>query len=215
MHGDDHSSGRLKGGVSTPEPLAALLAGGPGSSPALVCPDDGETLTYDALRERVGVLASQLAGLGVGRGDRVALVVPNGPEIVQLTLAIADAGAAAAPLNPAYTRDEFAYYLEDLAPRVVLVGEGGPAAVREAAGGVEIAEVLAAPGRAVELRPARGRRVRRRSRPAARRRSRSFSTRAGRRAARSRCRCCSGTWPRRLARSAGTTGSDRTTSPAS
>lgn len=156
MRDERDLTGQPASDVSTAEPLAALLAGGPGSSPALVCPDDGETLTYDGLRERVEALAGRLAGLGVGRGDRVALVVPNGPEIVQLALAIAAVGAAAAPLNPAYTRDEFAYYLEDLAPRVVLVTEDGPAAVREAAGAVEIVEVVAAPGRAVALRSARG-----------------------------------------------------------
>ena len=54
----------------------------------------------------------------------VCLGLPNGPEIVELLLAIAVIGAAAAPLNPAYTHDEFRFYLEDLRPRVLLLPSG-------------------------------------------------------------------------------------------
>ena len=52
-------------------------------------------------------------GSGIGRGDRVAIVLPNGPEMATAFLAVA-AGATTAPLNPAYRADEFEFYLTDL-----------------------------------------------------------------------------------------------------
>ncbi len=88
------------------------------------------------------MLAGQLAALGVGRGDRVALVAPNGPEIVQLILAITALGAAAAPLNPAYTADEYAFYLGDLAPRLLLAPVGEFAAAR--GNGIDVIDIVVA-----------------------------------------------------------------------
>ena len=101
------------------EALAALLASGPAGAPALVSPEDGAVLTYGQLAERVEALAGRLAAAGVGRGDRVALALGNGPDIVQLLLAVTALGAAAAPLNPAYTFDEFSFYLDDTAAKVL------------------------------------------------------------------------------------------------
>jgi acyl-CoA synthetase (AMP-forming)/AMP-acid ligase II len=135
--------------VTEREPLSAVLSGGHAEAPALVCPDDGTSLTFAELASRVDDLAGRLAGLGVGQGDRVALALPNGPEIVQLLLAIGALGAAAAPLNPAYTADEFAFYLEDVAPRLVLLPEDELAAAREAAGDIPIVEV----GQGSDARP--------------------------------------------------------------
>ena len=57
-----------------------------------------------------------LNGLGIGRGDRVAIVLPNGPEMAGAFIAVAG-GAATAPLNPAYREEEFDFYLGDLRPR--------------------------------------------------------------------------------------------------
>jgi acyl-CoA synthetase (AMP-forming)/AMP-acid ligase II len=123
--------------------LAALLDAGDPGAPALVTADDGARATYSELGGRVEQLARRLAGAGVSRGDRVALALPNGPEIVELLLAIAAMGAAAAPLNPAYTRDEFAFYLGDIAPRLLLLPEGRLPAAREAA--AETKTAMAAP----------------------------------------------------------------------
>ena len=69
-----------------------------------------------------------LAGVGIGRSDRVAIVLPNGPEMATAFLAIA-ATCCSAPLNPGYKATEFAFYLDDLKPRaiVLLEGEAGPA----------------------------------------------------------------------------------------
>src|SRR5258708_7927918 len=96
--------------------------------PALVVPEDGQVLTYGQVADRVASLAGSLAAAGVGRGDRVALTLPNGPDMVLLLLAITALGAAAAPLNPAYTRSEYVFYLTDIAPRVFVLPASRPAA---------------------------------------------------------------------------------------
>ena len=89
---------------------------------------DREDLTYAGLRAHINNTVLRLNGLGIGRGDRVAIVLPNGPEMATAFVAIAG-GATTAPLNPAYTQDEFAFYLDDLNAKAVVVEKdsGSPA----------------------------------------------------------------------------------------
>ena len=77
------------------EPLAALWRDADPARTALVCPDDGTRLTYGQLGENVLALAGALSALGVARGDRVCLALPNGPELVELVLAAAAIGRLA------------------------------------------------------------------------------------------------------------------------
>ena len=119
------------------EPLSALLARGEPGHPALVVPDDGQVLTYARMAAAIEALAQRLAGAGVRRGDRVALTLPNGPDFVLLPLAITALGAAAAPLNPAYTQAEFDFFLTDIAPRLFLIPASRPAAAADAAAGTQ------------------------------------------------------------------------------
>jgi acyl-CoA synthetase (AMP-forming)/AMP-acid ligase II len=136
------------------EMLSRLLEAGSGPAPAFVTPEDGVTLTYARLADSVEALARALAGAGVRRGDRVALTLPNGPEFVQVILAASLLGAAAAPLNPAYTETEFAFYLEDIAPRLLLVpAAGAPRAAVSAArsAAIPLIELAAGDGGQLEL----------------------------------------------------------------
>jgi oxalate---CoA ligase len=119
------------------EPLSALLGPGEASRPAFVVPDGGQVLTYAQVAAGIEALAQRLAGAGVRRGDRVALTLPNGPHFVLLLLAIAALGAAAAPLNPAYTQTEFDFFLTDIAPRLFLIPASRPAAAADAAAGAQ------------------------------------------------------------------------------
>ena len=64
-------------------------------------------------------VVAHLSELGIGRDDRVAVVLDNGPELATAFLAVASA-AACAPLNPAYTASEFEFYLSDLAARALI-----------------------------------------------------------------------------------------------
>ena len=121
-----------KNPLPAPATLVQLLEAGAPSHPAIRVPN-GPTITYDSLRSQVRFLASQLNGLGVGHGDRVAIDLPNGLESIISFLAVTAAGATAASLNPAYTAEEFRFYLEDIDPRALITPSEGGEEAREAA----------------------------------------------------------------------------------
>jgi acyl-CoA synthetase (AMP-forming)/AMP-acid ligase II len=98
--------------------------------PALRAPGSGAVVAYKDLHLAVTRVAHELAGAGVVPGDAVAMSFVNGPEMVICFLAIVAAGAAAAPLNPAYTADEFHSYLVDLKPRAMILHGGAGEAAR-------------------------------------------------------------------------------------
>ena len=85
-------------------------------------------LSGPALGELAQGVRGTLNAAGIGRGDRVAIVLPNGPEMATAFLTIA-ATCCAAPLNPAYKADEFEFYLQDLQPAAIVLAatESGPA----------------------------------------------------------------------------------------
>ena len=91
-------------------PSAANVIGAPGRKEATA----GDIL---ALVDRVAI---DLNSFGIGRGDRLAIVLDNGPEMVSAFLSCS-AVCTAAPLNPAYLENEFAFYLEDLKAKALLV----------------------------------------------------------------------------------------------
>jgi acyl-CoA synthetase (AMP-forming)/AMP-acid ligase II len=135
-----------KTGQPADEPLIALLDQAAPGAIAFVAPEDGSTQDYAQVRDCIETLAARLAAAGVRRGDRIGLTLPNGPEFVLLIFAAAQLGAAAAPLNPAYTETEFAFYLEDIAPRLLLVSGSGPQAAVRAAGRLAIPVIQLAIG---------------------------------------------------------------------
>ncbi len=77
-------------------------------------------LSYGQWDARTNQLARALAGLGVRRGDRVALVTANGEPMASAHLACQKLGAASVPLNTRYAPDELAYCLNDSAPKALL-----------------------------------------------------------------------------------------------
>ncbi len=102
--------------------LADVLARGPAEAPALLAPDR-EMLDHDGLRAQVARVGRDLAAAGIGPADRIAIVLPNGPEMTALFLGVA-AHAVAAPLNPVYRETEFDFYLDDLRASLLIVVEG-------------------------------------------------------------------------------------------
>jgi len=108
-----------------------LVQASPADAPVIGAPGR-KSLTYGGLAAQIETTVRDLNGFGVGRNDRVALVLPNGPEMAAAFLA-ASAGASAAPLNPAYKKDEFAFYLKDLGAKVVIVEAGSTSPALEAA----------------------------------------------------------------------------------
>jgi len=130
--------------MSAPETLLTSLAAGAAAAPAIGAPGR-DWLGFAGLRELIGRTGAALAEAGIARRDRVAIVLPNGPEMATAFLAVASA-AASAPLNPAYTREEFDFYLGDLGARALLVqaGVATPARAAAAARGVPIIELTPA-----------------------------------------------------------------------
>jgi acyl-CoA synthetase (AMP-forming)/AMP-acid ligase II len=102
--------------------LDEIIHFGADDLPALVDPG-AAPLSYRNLRAHVAEIACALAQAGIGRTDRVAIVLPNGPEAATAFLAVATA-ATAAPLNPGYTAAEFNFYLSDLKARALMVETG-------------------------------------------------------------------------------------------
>jgi amino acid adenylation domain-containing protein len=93
-----------------PDALAILA---PGRTP----------LTYGRLRLHIDDVVQALHAIGIGHDDRVALVLPNGPEMAVAFLAVA-ASATCAPLNPAYSANEFDFYLTALHAKALIVQAG-------------------------------------------------------------------------------------------
>ena len=98
--------------------LDLLEAGAPGA-PALSAPG-GAPLMFRALRQLARDTLSALNAMGIGRNDRVAIVLDNGPEMAAAFVSVA-AGATAAPLNPGYRADEFEFYLTDLKAKLLII----------------------------------------------------------------------------------------------
>ncbi|MGQ9547862.1 MAG: acyl--CoA ligase [Roseiflexus sp.] len=111
--------------------LLDILTIGEPDAPALLAPDL-QPLTFGQLRAHVVELAKRLAAYGVGRSERVAIALGNGPAIALSFLAAATC-ATAAPLNPKYRQDEFAFYFEDTRATTLIVPPDGMAAARAAA----------------------------------------------------------------------------------
>lgn len=112
----------------------------PGAA-AIVAP--GRTpLTYDHLLRCTDEVVDTLNAMGIGRNDRVALVLPNGPEMAVAFLAVA-AGATSAPLNPAYRAEEFDFYLSDLGATALIVQTGidSPARAVASVRGIPVIEL--------------------------------------------------------------------------
>ncbi len=116
MTSDEHPLG-------LPRPLAA----GADDAPAILAPDR-PPLSHGGLRRLIDTTAAALHVRGIGRGDRVAILLPNGPEMATSFVAVA-AAASTAPLNPAYRAEELDFYLTDIGAKAILVaaGESGPA----------------------------------------------------------------------------------------
>ncbi|MEL6607694.1 MAG: acyl--CoA ligase [Pseudomonadota bacterium] len=107
--------------------IQQMIAGHPGDAPAIGA-SGRDWMTYDMLRALSGAVQAQLRAAGISAQDRVAIVLPNGASMATAFVTIAQA-ATTAPLNPAYRKEEYAFYLEDLGAKALVIEEGydGPA----------------------------------------------------------------------------------------
>lgn len=90
------------------------------------------SLTYLQLHDQISRIAHCLQAFGIGRNDRVAVVLPNGADMAVTFLAVT-AIAICAPLNPGYRAPEFEFYLADLSAKAVIVAIDLDSPVRQVA----------------------------------------------------------------------------------
>ena len=121
--------------------LTELIAAHNGDRLAVGAPDR-EWMTYDGLRDLGKTVSSQLRTFGIGAKDRVAIVLQNGPDMATAFITIAQS-ATTAPLNPNYREEEFAFYLDDLKAKALVVEDGyeGPALAAGQSLGLQILRV--------------------------------------------------------------------------
>lgn len=126
--------------------LQQLLAGGADAATAISAPGRAP-LRYRELRALVASTLASLNALGVGRNDRVGIVLNNGPEMATCYMACAS-GTTSAPLNPAYRADEFEFYLSDLNAKVLIVEQGSASPAIEVAQklGVRVVDLVVPAG---------------------------------------------------------------------
>ncbi|MGI9046870.1 MAG: AMP-binding protein [Burkholderiales bacterium] len=109
-----------RGLMKEPASIEQLLAVRKASTAVALAAPGRKPLSYRGLFEQVDHVRKTLNDFGLGRVDRVALVLPNGPEMASAFLGIS-AAAACAPLNPGYRAEEFEFYLNDLDARALIV----------------------------------------------------------------------------------------------
>ena len=122
--------------------MTELLGRGANDANAIGAPGR-QWLTHGGLRLLAARTVASLNAMGIGRNDRVAMVLPNGPEMAALFVTVA-CGATTAPLNPAYKADEFDFYLSDLNAKALIVMRDmdTPARAIAAAKGIPIVELV-------------------------------------------------------------------------
>ncbi|MCC9144368.1 MULTISPECIES: long-chain fatty acid--CoA ligase [unclassified Arthrobacter] len=105
---------------------------------------DDTVVSYAALDAMSAKVAGLLASKGVVPGDRVALVMPNIPQMAFVYFGALRHGAVVVPMNPLLKAREVAYHLQDSGARIVFAWEGVAAEVSagaEEAGGVDVVSV--------------------------------------------------------------------------
>ena len=95
-------------------------AGVRGDKVAIVDLDTGSETTYAELDQRASRLAAWMQSQGMVKGDRVAILAPNCPEIFETAFACAKIGVICLPLNWRLTVPELEYILQDSSPKLLI-----------------------------------------------------------------------------------------------
>lgn len=91
-----------------------------GDKVAIVDLDTQQEVTYGNLDDRASRLAEWLQSNGISKGDRVAVLTPNCPEVFEVVFACSKVGAICIPLNWRLTVPELEYILGDSSPKVLI-----------------------------------------------------------------------------------------------
>ena len=91
-----------------------------GTRTAMVVCDTGEKITYSQFNSRVNSIANALVAMGIKKGDRVAIYLPNTPQFLISVLAIMKTGAVYVPFNIMNKRQEIEYVANNCGARVLI-----------------------------------------------------------------------------------------------
>lgn len=124
---------------TVPDNLAGIVVGHPGDKVAII--SRGRPTTYGELVGQVRRFRGSLQGIGITRGDRVAIMAANGRHFVVAYLAVVGMGAVAVPLNPTATPTELEREINEVGAKAVVVGpSAAPSWARISATGVPTVE---------------------------------------------------------------------------
>ncbi|MDT7762936.1 MAG: long-chain acyl-CoA synthetase, partial [Mycobacterium sp.] len=102
-----------------------------------LCHNADQTFSYAHVDEISGRIAASLRNLGVHRGDKVAVQLPNLPEFLFAYFGILKAGAVMVPLNPLLRAPEISYHLQDSDSRLLITFETSAAQAVQGAAAIE------------------------------------------------------------------------------
>jgi amino acid adenylation domain-containing protein len=122
------------------ETLAGLFAGRAARNPGRVALRGDDPVTYAELDEASGRVSCGLLARGVQPEDRVAVLVPRGPELLPALLGVLKAGAAYVLVDPGQPAERIRYLLENSRAAMVLTGDGVPG---QGVSSVPVSELLA------------------------------------------------------------------------
>ena len=108
-----------QGGINL-STLSNLIANHPPGKNAILIPN-GPTTTYGQFADQIERISETLSAAGVEKGRTVSIVLENSLDFMITFLAVTGTGAIAAPLNPAYTNEEFKFYMEDTESQLVII----------------------------------------------------------------------------------------------
>ncbi|AGL02042.1 class I adenylate-forming enzyme family protein [Desulfoscipio gibsoniae] len=87
---------------------------------AIICGDDGREYTWSQFDKIINQLGNALINIGVGKGDRVAIYLPNSPEFLFTYFAVTKIGAIASPFNILFKTNEISYILNNSRAKVLV-----------------------------------------------------------------------------------------------
>jgi long-chain acyl-CoA synthetase len=107
--------------VYTPEPIHQYLVNAAENFPEKIAIHFlGKEVSYKKLYGEALILAGYLQGMGISKGDRVAIMLPNTPQAVISYFAILMAGGIVVETNPLYTERELEYQMMDSGAKVII-----------------------------------------------------------------------------------------------
>jgi len=126
------------------ESLATLIANAAKADPKAVATSFfGAAMTYGKIYEQVLRAAESLRRMGIGPGDRVAIILPNCPQHIVAFYAVLRLGAIVVEHNPLYTSRELRHMLEDHAARVAICWDVAVPKLQEQPGDVQLDQIVA------------------------------------------------------------------------